>query len=268
MRTPQILAISSFVAYDAVGLRAIGPALDALGCQSTLLPTIVLSNHPGHAHVAGEKVDSVMLSKAVAALSANGLLADLSVVLTGYLPSARHVGTACQALEAAISHVPGVIRVVDPILGDDPHGLYIEEAAATAIRDQLIPHATIVTPNRFELAWLTGAPVRDIETAIDAARRLPVAAVIATSIPCTRDRLATVLVTHGATLTCETLLRTQVPHGTGDLLAGLISGHLARGLELGSALRLAHRTVEQVVTLSHGRRRLDLSSLTKLADLT
>ncbi len=49
----------------------------------------------------------------------------------------------------------GPAVLCDPVIGDHG-GLYVPEAVATAIRDRLMPLATLATPNRFELAWLTG----------------------------------------------------------------------------------------------------------------
>ncbi len=39
--------------------------------------------------------------------------------------------------------------VVDPVLGDDPKGLYVPEAVAAELREQLVPLADVVTPNAF-----------------------------------------------------------------------------------------------------------------------
>ena len=44
----RILAISSQVVRGHVGLSAIVPALQRLGHEVLPIPTIILSNHPGH----------------------------------------------------------------------------------------------------------------------------------------------------------------------------------------------------------------------------
>ena len=50
---------------------------------------------------------------------------------------------------------PRVLVLVDPILGDAGR-LYVAPETAEAIRDELLPLATVATPNLFELQWLTG----------------------------------------------------------------------------------------------------------------
>jgi pyridoxine kinase len=131
----RVLAISSQVARGAIGLSAAVPALQALGHEVIALPTILLSNHPGYARFAGERVAAELLQRMLDALTANGWLASIDAVLTGYLPSPEHVSFARGAVEQVKQTRPRSIFVCDPVLGDDPKGLYIARDAAEAIRD-------------------------------------------------------------------------------------------------------------------------------------
>src|SRR5690606_10779249 len=96
--------------------------------------------------------------------------------------------------------------------------------AAKAVRDALVPIADVLTPNRFELAWLSGIEVQDIATAISAARHLARPKLIATSIPAAAGELANILVTGKNALLCKVDKMRDVPHGTGDLFAGALAG--------------------------------------------
>ena len=130
----RILAISSQVARGTVGLSIIVPALHALGHEVIALPTVILSNHPGHAHSAGQPVAPHTLHKMLDALKANGWLTGINAVLTGYLPSIEHVAFAATAIKSAHAANPRkrVMVLCDPVLGDDPKGLYIDARAAAA----------------------------------------------------------------------------------------------------------------------------------------
>ncbi len=90
----RVLAISSQVARGHVGLSAIVPALQALGHEVIALPTILLSNHPGHPRFAGERIAPDLLMRMLDALEFNRWLGEIDAVLTGYLPSAAHVAVA------------------------------------------------------------------------------------------------------------------------------------------------------------------------------
>ncbi len=90
----RILALSSHVAFGSVGLAVIVPALQWLGHEVIVIPTVLLSNHPGYARFAGDPVLPGQIAAMVDALEANGWLADTAAVITGYLPSPAHVGEA------------------------------------------------------------------------------------------------------------------------------------------------------------------------------
>ena len=220
---PTILAISSTVAAGHVGLSAIAPALHLIGRTAAALPTITLSNHPGFAHVSGIQTPPETLLAMIDALEQNGWLAHIDTILTGYLPSAAHVKVASTAVNRVRTHNPATRYICDPVLGDDPKGLYIDQAAANAIRDELIPLANIALPNRFELSWLTGTPVTTPTDAITAARTLPCSHIIAKSIPSSADQICNIDITSDTATSIAIQPLNHVPNGTGDMLSGLIA---------------------------------------------
>jgi pyridoxine kinase len=257
---PRVLALSSHVAYGSVGLAAIVPALQALGHEVVALPTIVLSNHPGHACFSGAEVAPATLEQILDSLDANGWLAGVDAVLTGYLPSEAHVEVARSAFARVRAANPSSRLVCDPVLGDEPGGLYIEEAAAAAIAEHLLAVCDLTTPNAFELAWLSGEPVETLEEAVVAARVLGVPSVLATSIPATELRLATLLVGADAAQACFVPRRDTAPHGTGDLLAALYLGHVLNGEAPRTCLARAVAAVEASIALSAGQDELSLAA--------
>ena len=246
-----ILAISSQVARGSIGLSAIVLALQALGHSVIALSTILLSNHPGYAHVTGQRTDAAVLKRMVDALDANGWLGEIDTVLSGYLPSPEHVEFVAKTVARVRRARPHCRYICDPVLGDDPKGLYIDQAAAADIRRLLVPVADILTPNRFELEWLTGRPVTTARAAIAAARTLATTKVIATSIPSLDDTLLSLQVTQANGVFCRIPRRASAPNGTGDLLAGLIVG----GFTLGRAVA----AVDAVLSASQGFSELQVS---------
>lgn len=253
-----ILAMSSFVARGTVGLRAIMPALDRTGHEVIACPTIMLSNHLGHARAAGDAVAPATLAAMVEALETNGWLRRIDAVLTGYLPSPEHVRIAeTLALKVRAAH-PGALVVCDPVLGDHPMGLYVPPGVAHEVRDRLLPLATHAKPNLFELAFLSGRPVETLADVVSAAQALPVSVVLASSIPVTGDRLANIVVTSDRARQCTVAREAGVPHGTGDLLAALFTAHVVDGADpFGGAARAAG-AVADVIARSRGTDELQL----------
>lgn len=212
----KVLSISSQVVWGPVGNSAAVPALQAKGHEVLALPTITLSNHPGHGAPAGFRTQAEDMARMFAALEAIGALSGLDAVLTGYFASVGQVEEVARLLDRV--RVPFLL--VDPVMGD--HGrLYIPQEVAEAIRDHLVPRASCLTPNAFELSWLADAPVTDQASAIDAAQGLGVAEVLATSVPVGERELATMLITADETDIVVTPKQDRVPHGTGDFLSGL-----------------------------------------------
>ena len=234
----HILALSSWVAHGHVGLSAAAPALLALGHTITQLPTVRLSNHPGFPHVAGDNTEVDTLLAFISALDRNGWIHTVDTILTGYLPSAAHVDIAVDLIDRFNSARPRV--VVDPVLGDSPKRLYIAPEAAQALRDRLVPRADILTPNAFELSWLTNRAVTTLETAADAARdlaaRAPGAEILVTSAPFEGAQTGVLAVTPSGAETFQTPRVSRdhlVPHGVGDVFSVLIAAGLPTGHALG-----------------------------------
>ena len=84
----KILAISSQVVFGPVGLTAIVPALQAKAHDVLALPTVTLSNHPGHGKPAGGAHD---LTSLIAALENINAFDKLDAVITGYFANAEQV---------------------------------------------------------------------------------------------------------------------------------------------------------------------------------
>lgn len=256
----RVLAISSHVAFGTVGLAAITPALQALGHEVVAVPTIVLSSHPGYKRFAGERVAPATLERIVEALEANGWLAQCHGVLTGYLPTPAHVAIAAGALTRVRVANPSALVLCDPVFGDTPGGLYLEEAAAAAIRWQLLPLCDVATPNVFELSWLAERRVEDLESAVAAAHALGRPCVLATSVPAPGDRLATLLVEAAGARAAFVPRRRTAPHGTGDLLAALYLGHALSGATPEVCLGRAVAAVEASIVASGEREELALTA--------
>jgi pyridoxine kinase len=239
----RVLAISSQVAFGPVGNSASVPALNAAGIEVIALPTIMLSNQPALGTPSGLRVPAETLGAMLDKLEALGALENLSAILTGYFADAEQVITVAKI----IARLKPALYLCDPVIGDDPKGLYVPEAVAQAIRDHLVPLATIITPNRFEREWLM--------TKKGITAHIPER--ITTSLP-QGATLVTELVAAGQTYRHATLRQKQVPHGTGDLFSGLYLAARVQGQMPQAAFEDAMMRLEKVIDLSIGKPGLDL----------
>lgn len=254
----RVLAMSSQVVYGPVGNSAAVPAMQALGMSVLGLPTVILSHHPGHGPPVRQVIAAELLEAMLERLASHGWLDGIAGVMTGYFVDAAQVEVAATAVARLKELSPSLVYLCDPILGDDKPGLYVPDEVAHAIASRLLPLADVIAPNRFELAWLSGAEVSGPCAALKAAQGLAPLC-LATSVPLRDDRLATMLIGRSAAWQVETVRRAKVPHGTGDLLSGLFLAHLLHGRAGSDALALSLGAVEAVLDQSLGSVALDLA---------
>ena len=256
----RILAISSHVVRGHVGLAATVPALQHLGHEVWALPSVILASRPGLGQLVRYALPAVDLAALLAGLEGDGCWAELDAVFTGYFPSPQSVVAAAAAIGRVRQAKPALTVCVDPILGDAGR-LYVAADTAAAIRDELLPLATLTTPNLFELAWLTAGGTVSSKDVPAAARQLAVPIVAVTSAELTPTEIATVLLTpSGATLR-TTPRRAAIPNGAGDLFAGLLLGRLLNGETAEDALANSLGALDSVLAASEHRETLQLAAL-------
>ena len=91
---------------------------------------------------------------------------QVTTVLSGYLASAAQADLLARYLPE------GVFYACDPVIGDLPGGQYVSSEIVQAYRERLIPRATVLLPNQFELGLLAGSPIQTPTAALDAAHGL------------------------------------------------------------------------------------------------
>ncbi len=170
---------------------------------------------------------------------ARAVLADLGAdaVKTGMLGSAETVRVVASLLAGPARGLPVVI---DPVLASTSGAVLLEPGALKAFRNQMVPHATLITPNLPEAEALTGLACDSLDDRRRAAEALMAMGAKAVLVKGGHGRGSTVidlLVTaDGETLFESPRLRTRHTHGTGCTLASAIATGLAFGLPLVEAV--------------------------------
>jgi pyridoxine kinase len=221
---------------------------------------VLLASRPGLGRLVRRETPAPDLAAMLAALESDGCWASLDAVLAGYFPSAGAVTATAEAIRSIRRAKPGIPVLVDPILGDGGR-LYVAQETAEAIRSELVPLATIATPNLFELQWLTGEPVGNPAGLAHAARRLGPETVVVTSAAEARDTVSTLLVTKTDAVKHRSPRRAGIPHGAGDLFAGLLLGHLLAVRSPAAALGAALADLDRVLAASVDQPVLKLAGL-------
>jgi pyridoxine kinase len=234
MSAPFILSIQSEVVYGHVGNGAARFALQKLGFEVLALPTVLLSNHPGHGGATGETISAAKLRVLLQGLAGRGVFQQTVAVLSGYLGEPDHAQVVAEAVASVRNRNPGALFLCDPVFGDEG-GAYGKLGVAEAIARDLIPIADIVTPNRFELVSLAARRIEDARSAIAAAKSLGRPETLVTSVPL-ETQIGAMAVAHGKAWVASGSKLENVPNGTGDLLSALYLGWRLRNIGPDAAL--------------------------------
>lgn len=233
--------MSSTVASSRVGATAAGFCLQRLGIETVILPTTLMGRHPGWGEPGGGPVATETLAQMWAAIRAQSL--KFEAVLTGFMGEIGHISLAADIIANVRASNPSAKIWVDPVMGD--HGnLYIPEERATAIRDTLVPLADCITPNLWELSWLSGQSLVSPQDIRHAAAPYPT--VLITSVPDGED-IGAAWESPEAALMCSHQKFASVPHGGGDSLGAILLAHHIRGLDARTALGAAVGSIFEIM---------------------
>jgi pyridoxine kinase len=257
-----VIVISSHVVRGSVGNRAAVFALESLGFPVWALPTVVLPWHPGHGPSTRLTFGEDDFDHAIDDLIRAPWLSEVKAVLTGYFGNAAQPRSVARLVKALRAHNPDLLYVCDPVMGD-VGGLYIREESAAAIRDELIPLASVATPNRYELEWLVGGKLSSNAEIIEAALSLGPARMLVTSaVPMMAGGTGNLYLSGRHALLAEHRLIDNPPNGLGDLTSALFLARLLAGIPDERALQLTTASVFEILarTAKRGGDELTLES--------
>lgn len=187
-----------------------------------------------------DRVDALLPESVTAQITS--VVKDIGVqaVKTGMLLNQEIIAAvATQATDLALPNL-----VVDPVMVSRTGAQLIANEAITALREQLIPLATILTPNRYEAQILSGLEINtleDMQTAAQQILKLGSTAVLVKGGGMTGVLRGIDVWFDGDCLeTIETeTINTSDTHGTGCTLSAAIAANLALGKAPLSAVKAA-----------------------------
>ncbi|MFD0892069.1 bifunctional hydroxymethylpyrimidine kinase/phosphomethylpyrimidine kinase [Luteolibacter ambystomatis] len=213
--------------------------LTAVTCVVSETANVVRAVHPVPPELVGDQVE---------------LLLDafpISAIKTGMLFSAAHI----EAVLDALSRYPAIPLVVDPVMIASTGDPLLEPDAIAALRDEVLPRATLVTPNLHEAEALAGEKI----TSVDDLERVALAlsARFGTAFLLKGGHLdgpeCTDLLADGGLVHRFTAARIAVPgsHGTGCTFSAAIAAQLALGQPLADAVSVAKVYLTETLAKSY-----------------
>lgn len=217
-------------AFSALGVYG-ASVITAVTAQNTRAVTAV---HEVPAEVVAAQIDAVLDDLDVAAIKIGMLFSPAIIRVVG----ARLAGC-------------GIPVVLDPVMIAKSGDALLQDAAVAALTAEVLPHATLLTPNLPEAARLLGTDATvgdDLAGQGAALRALGPAAVLMKGGHGTGEICTDLLVTaEGTQAFSAPRLATTNTHGTGCTLSAAIAAGLARGSDLVTAVSGAHAYLHRAI---------------------
>jgi len=264
----NVLSIQSSVAYGHVGNSAAVFPLQRMGFEVWPVNTVHFSNHTGYGQWRGPVLAAEDVAGIIRGIEERDVLPNCDAVLSGYLGDASLGEVVVGAVGRVKRLNPEAVYCCDPVMGDAGRGFFVRPGIPEFIKEVMVSAADVITPNQFELEFLTCVEVGDLDDALvaaDEARRLGPETVLTTSLrrrDADADTIEMLAVSkEGAWLVQTPMLALEV-NGAGDATAALFLAHLLRGADLAEALSMTASAVYAVLeeTRRTGSREMRLVS--------
>jgi hydroxymethylpyrimidine/phosphomethylpyrimidine kinase len=232
-RVPAALTIAGSDSSGGAGIQADLKTFTVLGVYgASVVTALTAQNTRGVQGVSPVAASFVMAQM-------DSVLSDLHVtaVKAGMLSTAENVA----AVASHLAKSPTIPLIVDPVMVATSGDVLLAEAAIDTYRSQLLPRATLVTPNLPETARLLGElEARTVEDCIRQAKAFAKFGKAATLVKGGHGsgvEIVDVLCDNGEiVLFRHPRIETRHTHGTGCTLSAAITAGMARGLPLREAI--------------------------------
>ncbi len=245
----NVLSIQSHVAYGHVGNASAVFPMQRLGVEVWPIHTVQFSNHTGYGSWKGRVFDGPAIEDLVEGIAERGVLDRCDGVLSGYMGSAD-IGNAILSAVARVRALnPEALYCCDPVIGDVGRGVFVRPGIPEFMREQAVPAADIITPNQFELDYLSGLATRsldDVKQAIATVQAMGPRVLLVTSVETTETPDGSIDLVAGES---GRFWRVRTPklslsiNGAGDAIAALFFVHYARSRSASTALAEASASV-------------------------
>lgn len=262
----KILSIQSAVAYGHVGNSAAVFPLQRIGVEVLPVYTVNFSNHTGYGEWRGPMISPDDVREVLLGIEERGVLPQIDVVLSGYQGGEGIADVILETVQRVKAANPAAVYSCDPVMGNAKSGCFVAPAIPVLLRDRVVPAADIITPNQFELGFLTGTEPDTLEStlaSVELVRATGPRTVLVTSVerPDREDGTIEMLAVDdtGAWLV-QTPYIPMKANGSGDVTAALFTAHYRSTGDLADAVARTTSSVFDLLTCTHesGERELQL----------
>ena len=249
---PNVLSIAGSDSSGGAGVQADLKVFSALGVYGASVITAITAQNT----LGVMAVDDVSIDVIQAQIQAVFADIEIGVVKIGMLSNADVIALVANEL-ASLKRINKIQHIVlDPVMVATSGDALLAENAVSALREKLIPMATLVTPNLPEASALIGQSVatkEDMESVAPLLRALKAENILLKGGHLDSDALdcetsADLLITSDSThWLSDKRVKTNNTHGTGCTLSSAIAAYLAKGETLENAVFNAKAYIQSAI---------------------
>ena len=262
----KILSIQSAVAYGHVGNSAAVFPLQRIGVEVLPVYTVNFSNHTGYGAWRGPLISPDDVREVILGIEERGAFPEIDVVLSGYQGGEGIADVILDTVQRVKQANPSAVYSCDPVMGNAKSGCFVAPAIPILLRDRVVPAADIITPNQFELGFLTDTQPDTLETtlaSVELIRATGPRTVLVTSVErpdAPDDTIEMLAVDDSGAWIVRTPRIPMKANGSGDVTAALFTAHYRGTGDLGYALARTTSSVFDLLERTHasGQRELQL----------
>lgn len=262
----KVLSIQSAVAYGHVGNSAAVFPLQRIGVEVLPVHTVNFSNHTGYGAWRGPLIAPDDVAAVIQGIEDRGVFPEIDVILSGYQGGEGIADVIIDAVARVKKANPDAVYACDPVMGNAKSGCFVAPAIPVLLRERVVPVADILTPNQFELGFLTDTEPGSIDSTLESADMLRARGprtVLITSVERPDrepDTIEMMVVDDAGAWIVQTPLIPMKANGSGDVTAALFTAHYRRTGDAADALARTASSVFDLLsnTYESGSRELRL----------
>jgi len=245
---PIALTIAGSDSGGGAGIQADLKTFTALGCHGTTAITCITAQNP-RAVLGIQPIRVDIVQKQIEAVFAE---LPPRAVKTGMLFSTEIINVVADFFSKG-KRPP---LIVDPVMVATSGAVLLKPSAIRALKECLLPLATLVTPNLDEAQLLLGRKLRSLEDLLDAAEEIHnrfgcAALVKGGHLKLGDDAVDVLFDGEYFTVLKARRVRGVSTHGTGCTYSAAIAAYLAKGEKLPHAVALAKEFITRAIAKSY-----------------
>ena len=238
----RILTMQDISCLGKCSITIALPVLSAMGVETVILPTAVLSTHTMFKNFTVKDLTDQLLPIAAHWKSEN---VHFDAIYTGYLGSAEEIEIAKRVFE--MFRDKDTLLFVDPVMGDNGKLYPAFDTAYAALNAGLCKGTDIIVPNITEACLMTGTEYREVydrEYVVSLLGKLSglgagVSVLTGVSLSPGKTGVMGLDSASGALFEYQNDRVDAAYHGTGDLFSSVCVGAVLRGRTLQEAVQIA-----------------------------